>query len=759
MKFGIGQPVSRLEDPRFLTGNGQFLDDLRRPGQLCAVVLRADQAHGRLTAIDAGAARGMPGVHLVWTAADIAGRLKPLQSDFAMDPPHAPVTMPHLATETVRFVGQPIAFVVAESRAEALDAAEAIEVEIESLPAVVDPEAALADGAPCLHPEAPGNVAYRWSCGDADEIERLFAEAAHVVSASVLNQRVVAASMEPRGILMTYADGAWEGWVGSQGAHGMRAKIARALGVEAERVRIHVPDVGGGFGMKLMDHPEYALCALAAQDLGRPIKWVSERSEAFLSDVQGRDLRGVVDGAFDAEGRCLAMRMRTVSGLGGYLSTVGAAIHSAFSAPLLGGMYAIQAMRAEVTGVFTNTPPTDAYRGAGRPETLYFTERLMEAAARQIGIDRVEIRRRNLLTPDRCPHATPGGFTFDSLDPHTLLDRAIEAADYAGFPARAKAAEAAGRLAGIAVVYYFERTGGGPAEKAKIRILPDGTAEIAIGTQSTGQGHATAWAQILHETLGLDPYRTTLLPGDTAAVEVGGGTGGSRSAKMASRVLFLASDHLIEQGRRLAADRLEAAEADIEFEPSSGGIFRIAGTDRALTFAALAAEAGPLLGEGEVGDRESTFPNGCHVAEVEVERETGVVTLTRYTAVDDFGRLINPLLVTGQVHGGIVQGLGQVLGEAARWDAETGQPITGSFMDYQLLRAGDVPNLSVDFVEVLAKTNPLGVKGCGEAGSVGGIPAGALAVLDAFHRGGVAPIETPFTPERVWAALHPAAAA
>jgi len=758
MQFGVGQPVTRLEDDALLRGAGTYVSDLATHDALMAHVLRSPEAHGRIARLDVTAARTLPGVRAIYTHGEIDGRLAPLGNDFPLDPAPAPVTMPHLADTHVRFVGQPVAFIVADSAEAAQDAAEAIELDIEALPAVATVADAAAPGAPQLHERAPGNRAYAWECGDRAATDAAFASAAHVVSTPVVNQRIVVASLEPRAITVSFDvdTGRWDAWIGTQGAHGMRAKLAASLGVPADRIRVRVPDVGGGFGMKLMAHPEYALAALAAQDLGRRVAWVGDRGESFLSDAQGRDMSGTVEGAFDPEGRCLAMRMRIVSGLGAHYSTFGTAIHTVFSAPLLGGMYAIGAMHAAVEGVFTNTTPTDAYRGAGRPEVIYATERLMEAAARQIGLDRLEIRRRNLVRPEMLPHPTPGGMTFDSLDTAAVLDRAAALADYASFEARAEAAAARGKTAGIGVAYYMERTGGGPVERTRVALGSDGEVTLWIGTQSTGQGHATAWAQILAESLGIAPDRVRLMEGDSDALPAGGGTGGSRSAKMASQVLLKAADDIVAQGRRLAADRLEAAEADIEFSTDAGGTFRIAGTDRSVGLEALARDAGGITGEGAVDGRESTFPNGCHIAEVEVDRETGHLSLTRYTIVDDFGRLINPDLVKGQVFGGVVQGIGQVMGEGAVWDGDTAQPLAASFMDYRIPRAGDLPFFEIEFLEVPAKTNPMGVKGCGEAGSVAAIPAMALAVLDALHRVGAAPIETPYTPERLWRALQPA---
>lgn len=756
MKFGLGQPVARREDDRLLRGLGRYVSDVSLPERLQAAVLRSPVAHGRITALDVSEARKMPGVHLILTHQEIADRLLPLGNEFPFEPAPAPVTVPHLSDGPVRFVGQPIAFVVAENRARAQDACEAILLEIDELAPVTDPVAALAPGAPQLHEAAPGNLAYEWTHGDAAEVEAIFARAAHVVETPVTNQRVVIASMEPRAIAIRYdrETERWEGWVGCQGAHGMRGRIAHSLGVAPERLRIHVPDVGGAFGMKLMTHPEYALAALAAQDLGRPVVWLGDRSESFLSDAQGRDMRGTVRGAFDAEGKLLAAAMDTVSGIGAQYSSVSVAIHTVFSAVLLGGMYDIAKIHCRARGAFLNTPPMDAYRGAGRPETNHATERLMDAAAAALGIDRIEIRRRNLLRADQVPHATPGGFTYDSLDCQRLLERALALADVPGFAARRAEAEGRGRLRGLGVAYYMERTGGGPVEETQVSLGTDGRATIRIGTQSSGQGHATAWAQVLCHALGLDYEAIDLAEGDSDALPAGGGTGGSRSAKMASRVILLAAEEIERQGRAAASARLEAAEADIVFSPEDGGRFSIAGTDRSVGLPELAAEAGGFEGRGRVDGRESTFPNGCHIAEVEIDRETGGMDLVGYWVVDDFGTLINPELVAGQVHGGIAQGVGQVLGEDFALDPETGQPLAGSFMDYWMPRAADLPAIGLEFVEVPAKTNPLGLKGCGEAGCCGAIPATALAVEDALRGAGASEMEPPYTPLRIWQVLQ-----
>ncbi len=764
MKFGIGQPAARREDVRFLTGRGRFTDDVAHAGAAVGHVLRSPEAHARILSIDVSAARAAPGVLAVYTGADVEERLNPLRGEYAMKQtdgsPGAPVTHPHLAIGRVRYAGEAVAFVVAETAAAARDAAELIAVDYESLPVAVEPDDALATGAPQLHEAAPGNLAFAWELGDAAATDAAFARAAHVTRLSTRCQRLVVASMEPRAVSVAYdaATGRWDVWMGTQGSHAARARLSAALGVEAGRIRVRTPDVGGGFGMKLMAHVEHALACLAAQDLGRPVKWIAERSDAMLADAQGRDLSTEAEAAFDAEGRLLAFRWRSVSNLGAYYSTNGAGIHTAFSAPIVGGMYRLPAAHVEVRGVFTNTTPTDAYRGAGRPEVIYVGERLMERAAREMGIDPIEMRLRNLLTPAELPHATPGGMVFDSLDPHANVLACAKAADRDGFEARRAAAAARGRLLGFGLCYYMERTGGGPVERAEIDIAPDGAAVLRVGTQSNGQGHETVWPQIVVSELGLDFERITLETGDSDALPAGGGTGGSRSLIMAGRTLMLAAREIVEKARPLAAERLEAAAADIEFSAGDGGLFRIVGTDRTVALVELAAAAGGLSGKGGVDDRESTHPNGAHAAEIEIDPDTGRVTLTRYVAVDDFGRLVNPLLAEGQVHGGLAQGAGQALMEHARWDRETGQPLTASFMDYAMPRAADAPSFEVSFNEgAPTPSNPLGVKGCGEAGAVAATPAVALAVLDALHRAGAGEIETPATPEKVWRALDAAA--
>ncbi|MEO1331307.1 MAG: xanthine dehydrogenase family protein molybdopterin-binding subunit [Pseudomonadota bacterium] len=771
MKFGVGQPIRRKEDDRFLRGAGRYVDDIKLDGQLYAHILRSPHAHAILGAVDVDAARAAPGVHAVFTHADtVAYGLKPMANRAPMANADgsdiAPVKMPHLASGRVRYVGQPIAMIIADSPGAARDAADLIMVEFEDLPAVSAARDAIEPDAPALHDDAPGNLSYRWTAGDADATEAAFAAAAHRVSLSARCQRLIVNAMEPRAANAVY-DAETDRWtihVATQGVHAMRGNVAFHLGVEPDRLRILTPDVGGGFGMKLMVHPEYALVAMAAHKLGRPVKWTADRSESFLADAQARDLDTVAEGAFDADGTLLAMRFMSLSNLGAYYSQFGAGIHAAFSAQLVGGIYRTPAAFTEVRGVFTNTTPTDAYRGAGRPEMAYLTERVMEKAARTIGLDPAEIRRRNLLTPADMPFANPtGGAVFDSGDCVGTLEAALAAADYSGAPTRKAEAEKAGRLYGVACSYYMERTGGGPVENARLRVRADGRIEAWIGTQSNGQGHETAWAQLIHEKLGVDLDRVDLIQGDSDLLPAGGGTGGSRSLIMAHRTFFLAAEDVIEKGKQAAAEKLEAAIADIEFSPAEGGLFRVAGTDKTLDLWSAAGEAEDafgepaLLGEGGVTDREATFPNGAHVVEVEIDPDTGWPHLKRYTVVDDFGTILNPLLVEGQVHGGVAQGVGQALFEGAAWDPETGQPLTGSLMDYALPRASDFPPFSTDLSEAApSTTNPLGVKGCGEAGTVGATPAVTLAILDALRPLGVEEIDTPLTPLKIWRAIQDA---
>lgn len=746
MKFGIGQAVKRTEDPRFLTGRGQYVDDIDLPEMLFAQVVRSDFAAGTLVGVDAEEARRMPGVALVYTAADIAGRLVPISAGMGMvqadGSPFVDVPHPHLAEDTVAYVGQPVAVVFANSRQAAMDAAEAVAVEVEPSDAVVSAQDAL--NAAAIHEGLDGNRIYRWEVGDPEAVARAF-DTAHIVQLDVRNQRLAGTPIEPRGIVVRYDAQGWEIWVSNQGVHSARSDIARDLRTTPDRLRVHAPDVGGGFGMKLIDHPEYALCALAAQQTDCPVKWTSTRAEALLSDVQARDLTTRAEAAFAPDGTLLGLRWRSTSNVGAFTPGFGAGVHTSFSAHLIGGVYDVRAVHHVVEGVVTNTTPVDAYRGAGKPEVLHVMERLMSTAARELGLDQVAIRQRNLIRPDQIPYRTAGGVDFDAIDAPAILNRAAELAEVAGFDDRAR-----GKLAGLGVAYYYERTGGGPVEMATIHIAADGAITADVGTESAGQGHETAWAQIVANQLGVPYEAITVRRGDTGSLPRGSGTGGSRSAVQASRSFLIAAEDVVEKALIRAEDLLEVARTDLEFRD---GTVRVTGTDRAMTLIEIAAQTGPLDGVGEVDSVVTTTPNGAHIAEVEIDPETGHVTLTRYSVVDDFGNVINPMIVTGQVHGGVAQGAGQVLCEEMVRDAN-GQPLSGSFMDYAMPRAADLPMIDVELVSVPTPSNPLGLKGCGEAGAVATVGAVANAVEDALARAGAAPCMPPYTPGRVWSALH-----
>ncbi len=766
MKFGIGQSVSRVEDPRLLKGAGSYVDDITLPGQLYGMVFRSPYAHARLVSIDVADARAVSGVAAVYTAEDsaIAGL-----NDLATQMPVKNAdgsrgvypTLPHLAKDTVRFVGQPVAFIVAESIRAAKDAVDLIMAEFEDLPVVVEGEAALIEGAPQLHESAVHNRAYDWEVGDKDATDAAFAAATHISKLRMENTRIIVNAMEPRAINVAYAEDRWDIHVSTQGSHAMRGQIAGVLGVEPQRLRVRVPDVGGGFGMKLMLHPEYGLACAAAQDLGRPVKWTGDRSESFLSDLQGRDLTTYAEAACDSDGRIRAMRLSSISNLGAYPSRAGPSCHTAFCGDLAPTVYNIPAIHNRVQGVYTNTTPTDAYRGAGRPEQNYIMERLIDRVGADLGIAQDEIRRRNLATPDMMPWTTALGVPFDSGDFPGILEATLERADVAGFASRRAETEARGKLLGQGIVCYMERTGGAPEETARIEIFPakDGQPDrvrVEVGTQSTGQGHETAFPQLVHAKLGVPYECIEWVAGDSDSLPQAGGTGGSRSVIMASKSFFAASDEVIRLARPAAAEELEVSEVDLEFEPENGGQFRVVGTDKTATlFTAVARlEGGTLTGEAKVDGGSKSFPNGCHICEVEITPETGEIALTKYTVIDDFGTLLNPMLATGQIVGGVAQGVGEALHEAAIYDSETGQPLTGSFMDYQMPRAYDLPPIDVGFRPTFCTTNPLGAKGCGEAGTVGAAGCTVIAVLDALRPFGIEEIDMPITPAKVWNALQ-----
>ena len=773
LKFGIGQPVHRKEDPRLVRGAGRYADDVDLPGQAFARVVRSPYAHGRLRGVDTSAALAVPGVLAVYTAADFAragygAMLCKLPLKNADGSPLFAPPRPIFATDRVRYVGEPLAMVVAEDDHIAQDAAELIVPDIEPTAPVSDPEAALAADAPLLH-EGHANLCLDWRYGDHEAAERAFAEAAHVSRVRLTSNRVVVAAMEPRAAVAEYdgASGRFTLHVGCQGVFGLRRSLAEdLLRVEPARLHVLAHDVGGSFGMKAAAYPEYVGILHAAQALGRPVKWCDERSGSFVSDQQGRGT--IVEGelALDAEGNFLAVRVRNLADMGAYLTAVGPMMPAVNMQKNLPSLYRTPVVAISTRCVFTNTVPIGPYRGAGRPEANYLMERLVDTAARETGRDPAALRRQNLIPRKAIPYHAPSGLDYDSGDFAAVLDAGLEQADWDGFAARRQASEAKGKLRGRGLACYLEVTAPPNPEMGGIRFEPDGRVTIVTGTLDYGQGHASAFAQVLVDRLGLPFELIDLVQGDSDQLLVGGGTGGSRSIMASGKALVEAAAEVVEKGRALAGHFLEAAPADIEFE---AGQFRIAGTDRTIALSELAAKvrAAPdlppdlpdSLNAALVSESPpSAFPNGCHVAEVEIDPETGQVRLDRYTAVDDFGTLVNPMLAEGQVHGGVAQGIGQALLEHAVYDPE-GQLLAGSFMDYALPRADGVPPIAVGFHPVPATSNPLGVKGCGEAGVTGALPAVMNAVIDALAARGVRHLDMPATPERIWRALQAAGAA
>ena len=763
-KFGIGQPLRRVEDHRLLTGGGRYGDDYAPEGCLHAALVRSPHAHARFRITDVERARGLPGVRLVLTAADVEHLRKircqaPIPNDDGSQGYLAHI--PLLAKEVVKHVGDAVAFVVADTVAQAKDAVEAIGIDYEVLPAVAGAREAMQAGAPSVWREAPGNLAYDASMGDKAAVEAAFAKAHKVVRIAVENQRVVTNYLETRAVVAEYDAGSesFTLTIPSQGVHGLRDTIRGILRVPKEKVRVVTNDVGGGFGTKTFTYREYPLAAEAARRLQRPVKWVSERGEHFLADAQGRDNLSTGEVALDRDGRFLAMRFDVIGDLGAYLSQFGPYIPY-LGATMLTGVYRTPALHVRVRGVYTNTLPVDAYRGAGRPEAAYLLERLVDRAAREVGLAPDEIRRRNFIRPEEMPYKTPiGDRTYDTGDFAGHMACAMEAAEWAGFPARLAQARAKGRLRGIGLATYIECTAWGEGEDVKVTLDKDGGATVYVGTQSNGQGHATAYAQFAAQQLDLPLERIRVVQGDTDRVATGAGTGGSRSIPVGGVSVHSASQDLAGKLKDLASEELEAGVGDLEI---AGGMVRVAGTDRAIAFADIAAlpraTEAMLTGQGAFVPPDATYPNGTHIAEVELDPDTGIVAIVRYTVCDDFGTTVNPLLLAGQVHGGVAQGIGQALHERTVYDAE-GQLVTASFMDYALPRAEDVPFFHFETKNVPSTTNPLGIKGAGEAGSIGSCPAVMNAVVDALDRGaGVRDIDMPATPDRIFAALRGARA-
>jgi len=774
----IGQPLRRREDARFLTGAGQYTDDVVLPGQSYAVFVRSPYAHARIRSIDTSAAKAAPGVLAIFTGADLAdakvgglpcGWLIHSQDGSPMkEPPH-----PVLAQGKVRHVGDQLALVVAETLLQAKDAAELVAVDYEELPPVVDLRTA-AGAASSVHDDVPGNVCYDWSHGDKAAVDAAFARAAKVTKLEFANNRLVPNAIEPRAANAQYTrhDDSYTLWVANQNPHVERLLMtAFVLGLPESKVRVIAPDVGGGFGSKIFLYPEETALVWASRRVGRPIKWTAERSESFLTDAHGRDHLTTAELAMNEQGDFLAMRVKTTANMGAYLSTFASSVPTILYATLLAGQYRTPAIHAQVTAVFTNTAPVDAYRGAGRPEATYVVERLVETAARDLGMSPVDLRRRNFIT--EFPYATPVGLTYDTGNYAAHLDRALELADVAGFAARRDKSKAAGKLRGLGYSCYIEACGLAPSniagalgaraglfEAGEVRVHPTGTVTVFTGSHSHGQGHETTFAQVVAARLGIPVENVEIVHGDTGRIPFGMGTYGSRSLAVGGTAIVKAVDKVIAKGRKIAAHLLEAADSDIEFE---NGEFKVAGTDRKIPFGQVALTAyvphnypldklEPGLNENAFYDPTNfTYPAGSYVCEVEVDPETGRVRVDRFTAVDDFGNIVNPMIVQGQVHGGIAQGLGQAMLEGCRYDPDSGQLLTGSYMDYCMPRADDLPSYQVDHTVTPCTHNPLGVKGCGEAGAIGSPPAYINALTDAL---GVRDIAMPATPERVWRAVN-----
>lgn len=764
-KFGIGQPVRRKEDVRLLTGRGTYTDDMNRPGQAHAVVLRSPHAHARILSMDISEARAAPGVVAVLTGHDaIADGIGALPVQVEVPGKDKPLFAPirHiLQTERVRYVGDPVALVVAETRDQAMDAAELIQIDYETLPSITETGKALDADAPVIWQDQGSNLCVHWDSGRAAEADEAFTRAARIVLVDLVQNRVVGNPMEPRVALGDWDGERWTLVSPSQGAVKVRDNLAKLVfNVPLEKIRVISPDVGGGFGLRGKLFPESAMVLWAARKLGRPVKWRAGRTETFLSDPHGRDHVTHAEMAFDENAKAIGVRIRTLAAMGAYLLDFGPRVPTMAGGRINGTVYDLQALNVQVRCVFTNTVPTDAYRGAGRPETAYVLERLFDQGAATFGIGRDEIRRRNYIRPDQIPYRNVAGNVIDSGHFAETQDMALNLADWQGFAARRAEAAKHGKLRGIGLGYFIEASGGQPFEWARVALTPEGRARLTVGTFSHGQGHETAFAQILSEKLGLPFDAIDLIQGDSDVVLKGGGTGGSRSSQMGGVATSRAATLIVEKAKRIAAHLLEAGVADIEF---LNGRFSVAGTDIATSWPAVIAAAhdparlppGETPGLDEqltyTRDTECNFPNGCHVAEVEIDPTTGEVSIANYAAVDDVGVPINPMLVHGQCHGGIMAGIGQAMLEHAQYDPESGQFLTATFQDYCMPRAGDAPSFNLDLNVVPCPSNDLGVKGAGEGGACGAPPAIISAVCDAL---GVAHIDMPITPEAVWRAVR-----
>jgi carbon-monoxide dehydrogenase large subunit len=781
----IGQPIRRREDYRFLTGQGTYTDDINRPGQLHAFILRSPHANARIAGIDTTRATSAPGIVAVFTGKDLAadnigglpcGWLINSKDGSPMKEPPQPV----LAVDRVRHVGDPVAVVIGESLGQARDAAENITIDYAVEPAVVDVADALKPGAPQVWgDEAPGNICYDWHLGDLGTVDAAIGKSARVVKLDLVNNRLVPNAMEPRAAIGEFdrATGEHILYTTSQNPHVIRLLMgAFVLHIPEAKLRVVAPDVGGGFGSKIYHYAEEAIVTWAAGKVRKPIKWTAERSESFMSDAHGRDHVTHVELALDADNKFTALKVSTLANMGAYLSTFSTCIPTYLYGTLLAGTYTTPAIYVETKAVFTNTVPVDAYRGAGRPEATFLLERIVDLAADELGVDPAELRRKNFIPANAFPYQTPVALQYDSGDYQTTLQMAIQAADYAGFERRRQESAARGKYRGIGIATYIEACGIAPSavvgslgaraglfESAAVRVHPTGSVSILTGSHSHGQGHETTFAQLVSDHLGIPIDSIEIVHGDTAKIPYGMGTYGSRSLAVGGTAIVKAMDKIVAKGKKIAAHLLEAAEADIEFKD---GKFSVAGTDREKTLGEVALtayvphnfphdELEPGLDETAFYDPKNfTFPSGAHIAEVEIDPDTGHLTVINFTASDDFGRIINPMIVAGQVHGGLAQGIGQALLEGCVYDKETGQLLTGSYNDYAMPRAADFPNFALSTNVTLCTHNPLGVKGCGEAGAIGAPAAIANAIVDALKPLGVRHVEMPATPERLWRTIQ-----
>lgn len=771
-KFGIGQGVKRTEDVRFITGNGEYADDITFPNMAHCVMVRSPMAHAKINSIDIEDARAVPGVLDIVLEADLDAEgykhIRCLAGVQNRDGNPMPDTKQFLlARDKVRYVGHPVAAVIAESVAAGREAAELVFVDYDILDAVADVDEAAEEGAPQLWENVPGNMPLDFAQGDKDGVDKAFKEAAHVVELDVTQNRVVVNSMEPRGSIAQY-DASTDSYtlhVSCQGVHNTQARLARGLlKIDPEKLRVLSPDVGGGFGMKGFSFPEECVAIYSSKKLGRPVKWIGDRSEAFQADTHGRDVKSKCALALDAEGQILAMKLNNRANLGAYNSIFGAGVATGAGGRVFGGCYKIDAIYAEVKGYLTNTAPVDAYRGAGRPEAAYFVERLMDEAGRVTGLGPVEIRRRNFIKPEQMPYKNWLGIEYDTGQFEIIMDEALKSFDFDGFEKRKAQSKEQGKLRGMGLSYYIEVTGAG-REMSRIRFTSNGGVQVTVGTQSNGQGHETAFAQIAAEKLGLPFESIEIKQGDTAGQPFGGGTGGARSAIAAGHAISAAVDMVVEQGKDIASTMLDAPLASISFDASSGqGTFTADGGKSVglaeVVQIGLNDEAMPDGLEVTADNTVATgsFANGCHICEVEIDEGTGKVQLVDYRVLDDYGTIVNPMLVEGQVHGGVAQGMGQALLEDCVYErGGSGQLVTGSFMDYAMPRADDMPQMTFQSVEdIPCLNNEMGIKGCGEAGTVGSLPATVNAVVDALSDLGIRNIEMPCSPEKVWRLMEEA---